>query len=85
MEEAATWTSYHFKVSLISMEEQFNGFLSDNLLEFCSYDSHKNNLTPIASSCNELHAALTMLTKQEVENTLHSTAKTTAALTTRAT
>ena len=67
------------------MEEQFDGFLSDDLLEFCSYDSHKNNLTHSASSCNELHAAFTMLTKQEVENTLHSTAKTTAALTSRAT
>ena len=24
------------------MEEQFADFLSDELLEFCSYDSHKN-------------------------------------------
>ena len=46
----------------MSMEEQFDGFVSDDLLEFCSYDSHKDNLTPSASSCNELHAALTMLT-----------------------
>ena len=49
------------------MEEQFADFLSDELLEFCSYDSHENNLAPSAISCNELDAALTMLTKQGVE------------------
>ena len=49
------------------MKEQFADFLSDELLEFCSYDSHKNNLAPSASSCNQLDAALTMLTKQGVE------------------
>ena len=49
------------------MEEQFANFLSDELLEFCSYDSHENNLAPSASSCNELDATLTMLTKQGVE------------------
>ena len=43
------------------MEEQFADFLSDKLLQFCSYDSHENNLAPSASSCNELDVALTML------------------------
>ena len=49
------------------MEEQFANFLSDKLLEFWTYDSHKNNLASSAiSSCNKLNATLTMLTKQEI-------------------
>ena len=54
------------------MEEQFADFLSDELLEFCSYDSHENNLAPSTSSYNELDATLTMLTKQRVEVFAHS-------------
>ena len=49
------------------MEEKFADFLSDKLTEFCSYDSHKNNLVPSASSSNKLDPTLTKLTKQEVE------------------
>ena len=64
------------------MEEQFADFLSDELLEFCSYDSHENNLAPSTSSCNELDATLTMLTKQRVE-VFDTPAKTTATLITR--
>ena len=50
------------------MEEVFANFLSNNLLEFCSYDSHKKNLStsalpPSASTRNELDAVLTMLRK----------------------
>ena len=49
------------------MEEKFADFLSDKLTEFCTYDSHENNLVSSASSFNELDAMLTKLTKQEVE------------------
>ena len=49
------------------MEEKFADFLSGKLTEFCSYDNHKNNLVPSASSSNKLDPTLTKLTKQEVE------------------
>ena len=49
------------------MEEQFLNFLSDNLLKFCSYDTHKHNYSAGSIAITRELDALTNLSSKEVE------------------